>query len=64
MLLAYATYAVSSKSVKSISAADVSFQTVQQGALDIYSNAYGELISAKKRLLTAPALGKVSEILV
>ncbi|MBL4941434.1 MAG: HlyD family efflux transporter periplasmic adaptor subunit [Colwellia sp.] len=64
LLLAYATYAVSSKSVKSISAADVSFQTVQQGALDIYSNAYGELISAKKRLLTAPALGKVSEILV
>jgi len=64
LLLAYATYAVSSKSVKSVSVKDLSFQTVQQGALDIYSNAYGELISAKERLLTAPALGKVSEILV
>lgn len=64
LLLAYATYAVSSKSVKSVSAASLSFQTVQQGAIDVYSNAYGELISAKERLLTAPALGKVAEILV
>lgn len=64
LLLAYATYAVSSKSVKSVSAASLSFQTVQQGAIDVYSNAYGELISAKERLLTAPALGKVAKILV
>ena len=64
LLLAYATYAVSSKSVKSVSAASLNFQTVQQGAIDVYSNAYGELISAKERLLTAPALGKVAEILV
>jgi len=64
LLLAYAAYAVSSKSVKSVSAASLSFQTVQQGAIDVYSNAYGELISAKERLLTAPALGKVAEILV
>tara|TARA_R110001583_G_scaffold36618_1_gene120619 strand:- start:3321 stop:4559 length:1239 start_codon:yes stop_codon:yes gene_type:complete len=64
LLLAYATYAVSSKSVKSVSTASLDFQMVQQGALDVYSNAYGELLSAKERLLTAPALGKVSEILV
>jgi len=64
LLLGYATYAVSSKSTKSVSAASLSFQTVEQGALDIYSNAYGELISAKERLLTAPAQGKVSEIQV
>ena len=64
LLLAYATYAVSSKSAKSVSAASLSFITVQQGALDVYSSAYGELISAKERLLTAPALGKVAEILV
>ncbi len=63
-LLAYATYAVSSKSVKSVPASSLQFQTVQQGALDVYSNAYGEIISAKERLLTAPALGKVAEILV
>ena len=64
LLLAYATYAVSSKSVKSVLFESLSFQTVQQGALDIYSNAYGELVSAKERLLTAPAQGKVAEILV
>mgnify|MGYP000394345903 CR=1 FL=1 len=64
LLLAYATYAVSGKSVKSVSLASLNFKTVQQGDLDVYSNAYGELISAKERLLTAPALGKVSEILV
>jgi multidrug efflux pump subunit AcrA (membrane-fusion protein) len=64
LLLAYAAYAVSSKSVKTVSADSLSFQIVQQGALDIYSNAYGELISAKERLLTAPAIGKVAEILV
>ncbi|MGL1957782.1 MAG: HlyD family efflux transporter periplasmic adaptor subunit [Colwellia sp.] len=62
--LVYATYAVTGKSVKSVSTASLSFQTVQQGELDLYSNAYGELISAKERLLTAPALGKVSEILI
>lgn len=63
-LLCYAAYSVSSKSVKSISKEYVSFQTVKTGPIDIYANAYGEFISAKERLLTAPALGKVSEILV
>ncbi|MEW6983890.1 efflux RND transporter periplasmic adaptor subunit [Colwelliaceae bacterium 6471] len=64
LLLGYAAYAVSSKSVKSVSAIDLRFETVQQGPIDVYSNAYGELISAKERLLTAPAQGKVAEILV
>ena len=32
--------------------------------MDIYTSAYGEFASAKERLLTAPALGKVAEILV
>lgn len=64
LLIAYATYAVSSKSTKSIAETNFTLQIVQQGALDIYSNAYGEFASAKERLLTAPALGKVAEILV
>jgi multidrug resistance efflux pump len=64
LLLAYATYAISGKSVKSVSTASLNFQSVQQGALDVYSNAYGELVSARESLLTAPALGKVSEIMV
>jgi len=64
ILLGYAAFAVSSKSTKSISRDSLTFQTVEQGALDVYSNAYGEFASAKERLLTAPAQGKVSEILV
>jgi multidrug efflux pump subunit AcrA (membrane-fusion protein) len=64
LLIAYATYAVSSKSTKGIPSQDITLQTVENGALDIYSTAYGEFASAKERLLTAPALGKVSEIFV
>jgi len=64
LLIAYATFAVSSKSTQSIAATAFTLQTVQSGAVDIYSAAYGEFASAKERLLTAPALGKVSEILV
>ncbi|KGJ91164.1 efflux RND transporter periplasmic adaptor subunit [Colwellia psychrerythraea] len=64
LLMGYAGYSVSGKATKSVSLSQLSFQTVQQGDLDIYANAYGELASAKERLLTAPALGKVSEILV
>ena len=64
VLVAYAAFAVSSKATKSVSLSSLTFQTVKSGALDIYSNAYGEFASAKERLLTAPALGKVSQILV
>ncbi|PKI13036.1 efflux RND transporter periplasmic adaptor subunit [Colwellia sp. 12G3] len=64
VLMAYAGYSVSGKATKSIALSQLSFQTVVQGNLDIYANAYGEFASAKERLLTAPALGKVSEILV
>jgi HlyD family secretion protein len=64
LLMAYAGYSVSGKATKSVPLSDLSFQTVVQGDLDIYANAYGEFASAKERLLTAPALGKVSEILV
>ena len=64
LLMAYAGYSVSGKSTKTIELNQLSFQTVSQGNLDVYANAYGEFASAKERLLTAPALGKVSEILV
>ncbi|PKG85374.1 RND transporter [Colwellia sp. 75C3] len=64
LLMGYAGYSVSGKATKSIALSQLSFQTVVQGDLDIYANAYGEFASAKERLLTAPALGKVSEILV
>lgn len=64
LVLSYAGYSASGKAIKSVPLKELSFQTVVQGDLDIYANAYGELASAKERLLTAPALGKVSEILV
>ena len=63
-LLSYAAFAVSSKATKSLDVTEVSFQKIERGPLDIYTNAYGEFASAKERLLTAPALGKVAEILV
>jgi HlyD family secretion protein len=64
LLMGYAGYSVSGKATKSVPLSQLSFQTVVQGDLDIYASAYGEFASAKERLLTAPALGKVSEILV
>ncbi|MCJ8318717.1 MAG: HlyD family efflux transporter periplasmic adaptor subunit [Colwellia sp.] len=64
LLIGYATVAVSSKSTKSLDVSLIIFQAVERGALDIYTNAYGEFYSAKERLLTAPAQGKVAEILV
>ncbi|WP_085300595.1 efflux RND transporter periplasmic adaptor subunit [Cognaticolwellia mytili] len=62
--LAYTAQAVTSTNNKTIMANEITLQTVQSGAVDIYSNAYGEFASARERLLTAPALGKVAEILV
>ena len=64
ILLSYAVFSMSNKSTKSIPHSSLSFQTVETGAIDIYTNAYGEFASAKERLLTAPAQGKVSEILL
>ena len=64
ILFAYAAYTLSSPSIKSIESSNLTFQTVESGALDIYINAYGEFVSAKESLLTAPAVGKVSKILV
>jgi multidrug efflux pump subunit AcrA (membrane-fusion protein) len=64
LLMVYSVFVISSKSTKSIPHSNLSFQTVETGAIDIYTNAFGELASAKKRLLTAPAQGKVSEILL
>jgi len=64
ILVSYAAFAVSSKATKEVAFDTLTFQTVEQGALDVFTNAYGEFYSAKERLLTAPAMGKVAEILV
>ena len=62
--LSYAVYALTTESVRSISSSQLAFETVESGALDIYSSVYGEFASAQERLLTAPAQGKVSEIFI
>lgn len=64
VLIGYTGFALTSKATKSVPESSLTFQTVESGALDIYTSAYGEFASAKERLLTAPALGKVSEIVV
>ncbi|MFT6088297.1 MAG: multidrug resistance efflux pump [Glaciecola sp.] len=64
ILLSYAVFSLNNKSLKSIPHSSLLFETVETGAIDIYTNAFGEFASAKERLLTAPAQGKVSEILL
>lgn len=63
ILLIYTSYSVNSKSQQNISASKLSYQIVKQGNVDIYANAYGVFIPAHESLLTAPAQGKVVEIL-
>jgi multidrug resistance efflux pump len=64
ILLSYAVFSLNNKSLKRIPHSSLLFETVETGAIDIYTNAFGEFASAKERLLTAPAQGKVSEILL
>jgi|GEM_PF-2548894 len=51
-LMTYAGYTVSSKTTKSVPLSYLSFKTAAQGNLDIYSNAYSKLTSAKERLFS------------
>jgi HlyD family secretion protein len=60
----YAAFAVTSSPTMTIASSEVTFETVSSGPLDLYSNVHGEFVSARERLLTAPALGKVAEIFV
>ncbi|NRA59393.1 MAG: HlyD family efflux transporter periplasmic adaptor subunit [Psychrobium sp.] len=64
LMIAYALYSALMQGGKSVAAAQLEFSQVVQGPLDIYVNTFGEFVSAKERLLTAPALGKVAEIMV
>lgn len=64
VLLAYAIVIVNRQAIPTVSQDSVDFQSVQSGPLDVYATVFGELASAKERLLTAPAQGKVSSILI
>ena len=63
LIVAAATYQVQSDPIKYVARDMLDFQTVQNGSLDIYADVYGELVSAHERLLTAPAMGNVTEVL-
>jgi len=62
ILLAF--YRVFNPAIPTVGKTDLKLSTVKQGPLDIYVNSFGEFVSEEERLLTAPALGKVSEIKV
>ncbi|WDE04079.1 HlyD family efflux transporter periplasmic adaptor subunit [Thalassomonas viridans] len=62
--VACAAYGLTGTDVPDININELNFTRVQQGELTLYAEAYGEFYSAKERLLTAPAQGKVAEVLI
>lgn len=62
--LCYAVYAQIATQTPSVKLSELTFETAQQGDIDLYVEAYGHLQSAKERLITAPAQGIVSELVV
>ena len=63
LITALTIYLVVKPTRPSFDASELTFTTAEQGPLDIYVNSFGEFISHEERLLTAPARGKVAEIL-
>ena len=60
----YAAYALVSSSVPQVQMEQVEQAQLQIGDVDLYAEAYGELVSRQERLLTAPAQGKVAEVVL
>lgn len=61
-LLSLAIYSVNSDSIPSVAANEVQLLAVQQGHMNLFSQAFGEFFSAEERLLTAQSMGKVAAI--
>jgi multidrug efflux pump subunit AcrA (membrane-fusion protein) len=53
---------LSGKDVLVVSASDIDILKVEQGNVDLFSQAFGELFSEQERLLTSQASGKVAQI--
>lgn len=53
---------LSGKDALVVSASDVDILKVEQGSVDLFSQAFGELFSEQERLLTSQASGKVAQI--
>jgi multidrug resistance efflux pump len=60
--LASIVYLAQSDHVPTVTSHDVTLLDVEQGKVDIFSQAFGELFSAEERMLTSQASGKVSAI--
>ncbi|GAA0359072.1 HlyD family efflux transporter periplasmic adaptor subunit [Bowmanella denitrificans] len=61
-LLALSIYSLNSENIPSVSASEVQLLAVEQGNMNLYSQAFGEFFSAEERLLTAQSMGKVAMI--
>lgn len=64
LLLIYAFYAMAAPSTLEVNRSELQLTPVNQGPLSVYTQALGKLISSNERLLTAPANGTVSKILL
>ena len=60
----FSAYQLNSEQLPQLQQAEFDSASVQQGDLDLYIDAYGQLTSAQERLVTAPAAGTVTELLV
>jgi len=59
-----AFYFTQAESVPSVDTEEVTLLKVEQGKIDLFSQAFGELFSAEERMLTSQASGKVSAIYI
>ena len=62
--VSWAAYSLTGTGANSVPLDSLAFATVEQGDLSLYAETFGEFVSARERLLTAPAQGKVAEVLV
>lgn len=63
LLLAVALYQLASPALPTVSLQEHPLIEVQQGDIQLYSEALGELFASQQLLLTAPAAGVVTEVL-
>lgn len=61
-LVAITAYVTQAESMPVVASDDVTLLKVEQGTVDLYSQAFGELFSAQERMLTSQSSGKVSAI--
>ena len=61
-MIACIVYLLQSEHIPTVASNELTLLEVEQGEIDLYSQAFGELFSAEERMLTSQASGKVSAI--